>query len=243
MDALGQSPPLPEGMPCPACGYDIGSQASPRCPECGREVDREEVDLFLALQGPLGGVVPTERFLRGAGVAAVVLGAGIGASQLSLAGGLVAVVMAFCVGLAAIGVARVACLRAAPRERVKLQVAWTRGLLWVLAPLWFAGVACIPLAAVAAVSRRAVVPGVPYGWLMVTCGILWACAVLLVFPAMWLRGFLKDVRRFGLRLQTGLGACVLAAIVCGVACTVLGFVCGVVLAAGIGEHWMRPPFR
>lgn len=36
---------LPDGMPCPGCGYDVGGQHSRICPECGLSLDDDAVRL------------------------------------------------------------------------------------------------------------------------------------------------------------------------------------------------------
>lgn len=129
---------LPACFLCPGCDYDLGGSETRVCPECGREVERQDLDRFARREAAAAAVRPLVRrtLWQGLGAAAVMSGGamllaiGVGAP----AAGVVALVVCGIAVIGSISAGWLAATAAPRRDRAVVRAAWLRALPWLNAP-------------------------------------------------------------------------------------------------------------
>lgn len=194
----GTLPPLPPGLLCPVCRYDVGGQTERRCPECGLYLDAEIVHLQLSDEAFW------ERLHRE--LTGYVLLSGLMGFWLSMEMGwatglaMVSLVTAAAVGavvLAAVLLVLGASIGMARHERCDLVARCRRSMVWLTTPLFCA----VPLNALLALIDMAV--------RLEVINQTWAnrasLSVMLVFLATPIAGFALAVRAYRRRARGGAG--------------------------------------
>jgi hypothetical protein len=195
MNMAEQTPPLPEGMPCPGCGYDVGGQAARRCPECGRPVTREDLEDYFAWQTGEGDWRRVEERVLGAVVPLVVLTGVL--AWFSTRSGLAAVFVGGVSVIVAAGVFGLAGVvgRCVPRVRRRpTEAVFVVSTAWLLLP-WGLGLAGVLLFGLLGLAGRLLDIGESLvGALSSVAVVVWLVGSLVVAPAVWI-GTMRERQR------------------------------------------------
>lgn len=140
--------PLPAGLRCPACGYELSGSTTPRCSECGRDITFTDLLCFTARQRLLS---DRWRLLVRHGVAAAgtVAVMTIGAAVVTRSAAATVGALAVCsIALAMwAGAGWLLSRFAREHERDLYALAWLQSTWWLHGP-WL----CIPICAAAVIA-------------------------------------------------------------------------------------------
>ncbi|MBY0261858.1 MAG: hypothetical protein K2Q20_05915 [Phycisphaerales bacterium] len=225
MDTPAKSPPLPDGMPCPGCGYDVGGQAVRRCPECGLRIDEQVIriatcraDYRARLRDEFKWFVPLSALV--AFWLSMQMGWASGSAMVSLVTGVAAITL--------IGVSVCFILGASagmPRHaRCEMVGRCRAGATWLMVPMFSA----VPLSVAVAMSAW----GASLGVLNKSSAEWVAIGAAVLFLATPVLGMLLGVRVYLLRVPDPAGvswvrgtAVALAGVTLLVLSTLLGGLC------------------
>lgn len=207
--------PLPDGLLCPGCGYDVGGQSEWRCPECGREVGQRDIAVLAEFGTAHAPEKARRRAMQWLAAVSVLYGVGTSIVVLSWAPALIASPVLFGAGVASTHMGRLAVASRGAVQRHALETAWLRLLPWLVSPLLVV-TACLVLALFLGDA----------GWPALLLGLAWP---LIGVPVLWQGRYLKDAQRVGVRRLRDAPSVAVAAALCTAVWTGLAFVSFVVL--------------